>query len=67
MSDFIVPSLNMDMFRFYRELRVGEFILLFVDTAGEGSDWNAGHSLSKSNLDILRLCPAFQSLRGFNR
>jgi hypothetical protein len=52
MSDFIVPSLNMDMFRFYRELRVGEFILLFVDTAGEGSDWNAGHNLSKSNLDI---------------
>lgn len=52
MSDFIVPSLNMDMFRFYRELRVGDFILLFVDTAGEGSDWNAGHNLSKSNLDI---------------
>ena len=52
MSDFIVPSLNMDMFRFYRELRVGEFILLFVDTAGEGSDRNARHNLSKSNLDI---------------
>lgn len=42
----------MTMFRFYRELKQGEFILLFVDTAGEGSDWNAGHCLSKNRLDI---------------
>lgn len=47
-----IPGLNMSMFRIYRKLEKGEFILLFVDTAGEGSDWNAGHCLSKNRLDI---------------
>lgn len=41
-----------DMFTFYRDLRRGEFIMFFVDTSGEGSDWNAGHGLSKNSLDI---------------
>lgn len=40
------------MFRQFRELKQGEFILLFVDTSGEGSDYNAGHFLSKQRLDI---------------
>lgn len=44
--------LDEDMFTQYRELRKGEFILLFVDTAGEGSDWNSGQFLSKTYLDI---------------
>lgn len=44
--------LNKDMFRQYRELRKGEFIIVFVDTAGEGSDWNAAHFLSREALDI---------------
>lgn len=48
----LIPSLDMSMFRIYRELEKGEFILLFVDTAGEGSDFNAGHCLSKNRLDI---------------
>lgn len=40
------------MFRIYRQLRRGEFIIFFLDTAGEGSDWNAGQALSKETLDI---------------
>lgn len=47
-----IPQLDMSMFRVYRELQRGEFIILFVDTAGEGSDWNAGHGLAKARLDI---------------
>lgn len=43
---------NRDMFRQYRKFEKGEFILCFVDTAGEGQDYNAGHFLSKSRLDI---------------
>lgn len=46
------PNLSKDMFRFYRPLRKGEFIIFFLDTAGEGSDWNGGHGLSKDRLDI---------------
>ncbi len=30
----------------------GEFFIVFVDTAGEGSDLNSGQFLNKSNLDI---------------
>lgn len=47
-----IPGLDMSMFRIYRQLEKGEFIILFVDTAGEGSDWNAGQALSKNRLDI---------------
>lgn len=43
---------NTDMFRQYREFKPGEFVLCFVDTAGEGQDYNAGHFLSKTRLDI---------------
>jgi hypothetical protein len=43
---------NPDFFRQYRKFDPGEFVLCFVDTAGEGSDWNAGHFLSKDRLDI---------------
>lgn len=44
--------LSKDMFTQYRELHKGEFIIVFVDTAGEGSDWNSGQFLSKDRLDI---------------
>jgi len=40
------------MFRFYRQPIKGEFFLVFVDTSGEGSDYNAGQFLSKSRLDV---------------
>jgi hypothetical protein len=40
------------MFKLYRELRQGEFIIVFIDTAGEGSDYNAGQFLAKKALDI---------------
>lgn len=43
---------NKDMFRQYRNFVPGEFILVFIDTAGEGQDYNAGHFLSKTRLDI---------------
>lgn len=43
---------NKDMFRQYRPFDKGEFILCFVDTAGEGQDYNAGHFLSKTRLDV---------------
>lgn len=43
---------NKDMFRQYREFQPGEFVLCFIDTAGEGQDFNAGHFLSKTRLDI---------------
>jgi len=46
------PHLDKDMFKLYRLLRKGEFIIVFVDTAGEGSDWNAAHGLSYDSLDI---------------
>jgi hypothetical protein len=44
--------LDKDMFKQWRPLNKGEFILVFVDTAGEGSDWNAGQFLSRGSLDI---------------
>lgn len=44
--------IDQEMFTYYRELVKGEFILFFVDTAGEGSDYNAGQGLSKERLDI---------------
>lgn len=44
--------IDKEMFTLHRMLRQGEFIVFFVDTAGEGSDYNAGHGLSKTNLDI---------------
>lgn len=44
--------LDNEMFTLHRNLRKGEFICFFVDTAGEGSDYNAGHGLSKTSLDI---------------
>lgn len=44
--------LDTDMFTQYRPLNKGEFILVFVDTAGEGSDNNSGQFLSKDYLDI---------------
>ncbi len=43
---------NPEFFRQYREFQPGEFVLLFVDTAGEGQDFNGGHFLSKDKLDI---------------
>jgi hypothetical protein len=43
---------NKDMFRQYRNFVPGEFIICYVDTAGEGQDYNAGHFLSKTRLDI---------------
>lgn len=46
------PWLDSDMFTQYRPLKKGEFICVFVDTAGEGSDWNSGQFLSKTYLDI---------------
>lgn len=45
-------NIDATMFFLHRALRRGEFILFFADTAGEGSDWNAGHGLSKESLDI---------------
>lgn len=53
MKTFKLPEhIDSDMFTLYRELEEGEFILFFVDTAGEGRDFNAGHGLSKGKLDI---------------
>lgn len=46
------PELNKDMFTLYRIPSRGEFFVVFVDTAGEGSDSNAGQFLSKQKLDI---------------
>lgn len=46
------PELDKDMFTLYRLPERGEFFLVFVDTAGEGSDNNAGQFLSKQKLDI---------------
>ena len=43
---------NRDMFRQYRKFVPGEFIICYVDTAGEGQDYTAGHFLSKTRLDI---------------
>lgn len=44
--------LDHEMFKQYRKLRKGEFIIVFLDTAGEGSDNNSGQFLSKDYLDI---------------
>lgn len=46
------PHLDNEMFTLYRPLREGEFIIVFIDTAGEGSDYNAGQFLSKQALDV---------------
>ncbi len=46
------PQLDKDMFRLYRTPGRGEFFIVFVDTAGEGSDLNSGQFLSSNNLDI---------------
>jgi hypothetical protein len=43
---------NRDFYRQYRQFQPGEFIICYVDTAGEGQDFNAGHFLSKTRLDI---------------
>ncbi len=48
----IKTTLNKDMFTQYRELRRDEFILVFLDTAGEGSDLNSAKFLSRDFLDI---------------
>jgi hypothetical protein len=40
------------MFTYHRKLRRGEFILVFLDTAGEGRDSNSAQFLSKDSLDI---------------
>jgi len=45
-------NLDADMFTLYRKLRLGEFFVVFIDTAGEGSDFNSGQFLSKTALDI---------------
>ena len=45
-------EIDKDMFSQYRKLARGEFILVFVDTAGEGADNNSGQFLSKQRLDI---------------
>jgi hypothetical protein len=41
-----------EYFRQYRDFAKGEFIICFVDTAGEGQDWNAGQFLSVDRLDV---------------
>lgn len=46
------PHLDKDMLTLYRPLLKGEFMIVFIDTAGEGSDFNAGQFLSKDTLDI---------------
>lgn len=46
------PQLDKDMFRLYRIPSEGEFFVVFIDTAGEGSDLNSGQFLSKTNLDV---------------
>lgn len=46
------PHLDKEMFTLHRPLRKGEFICFFVDTSGEGSDYCAGHGLSKTALDV---------------
>lgn len=45
-------SIDKDMFRLYRVPRPGEFFVVFIDTAGEGSDFNAGQFLSKNSVDV---------------
>lgn len=45
-------GIDKDMFSFYRPLKRGEFIIVFIDTAGEGSDRNGGQFLSKDSLDL---------------
>jgi len=47
----IASNLNKDMFTQYRPLSKGEFIVAFLDTAGEGSDLNSGTFISKDYLD----------------
>jgi hypothetical protein len=51
-SIVLPPEIDRDMFTLYRELRDGEFIIVFIDTAGEGSDFNAGQFLAKQSIDI---------------
>lgn len=41
-----------EMFRQYRQLNPGEFIICAVDTSGEGQDWCAAQFLSKNRLDV---------------
>ncbi len=48
----IKSFLNKDMFLQHRTLNKGEFILVFLDTAGEGSDFNSAPFLSRDFLDI---------------
>jgi len=45
-------TIDKDMFKQFRKLNSGEFILVFIDTAGEGSDFNSGMFISKNRLDI---------------
>lgn len=53
MKKLIIPEpLDKDMFHLYRKIRRDEFYLVFVDTAGEGSDKNVAQFLSKQGLDI---------------
>ncbi len=46
------PQIDKDMFRLFRMPHRGEFFVVFIDTAGEGSDLNSGQFLSKTNIDI---------------
>jgi len=48
----IDTMLNKDFFTQYRGLNKGEFITVFLDTAGEGSDLNSAKFLSRDYLDI---------------
>lgn len=41
-----------DMYRQFRQLERGEFILCAVDTSGEGQDWCAAQFISKGRLDV---------------
>jgi hypothetical protein len=45
-------NIDKDIFRLYRVPKPGEFFVIFVDTAGEGSDFNAGQFLSKTLIDV---------------
>lgn len=53
LNPILLPlELDSTMFTLYRMPKRNEFFVVFVDTAGEGSDRNAGQFLSKGMLDI---------------
>lgn len=58
-----VPSAASDRYiRRFRDLQRGEFVLLFVDTAGGGGDYVAGQFLSHERLDVLQILHSEESI-----